>query len=601
VNEHALTAGLEVHQQLDTKKLFCACPCVIRDDPAEFVVERSLRASAGESGETDIAAQHEQKKQKRYQYHGYQDTTCLVELDEEPVSRLNPQALHVALQVAKMLQLTLIDEMHVMRKTVVDGSNTSGFQRTMLVGVQGHIEVEGQQIRIEQLCLEEDSAKIMQRGTSVDVYNLSRLGIPLLEITTGPDLHSPQQVKAVAAYIGMLLRSTEAVKRGLGTIRQDVNVSVPGGNRVEIKGAQDLENLGLLVDYEAQRQKALINLALIIPKQQYLVQDLTVAFKETQAKFIAKSIQEGQVALGVKLAGWKESLATELMPGVRLGKELAGYAKAQSFGGLIHSEEDHTKYPLTKEVSTIKQLLHCSDDDGWLLMIGEKSRLLTFYEHVLVPRLQQLSVGVPKEVRKAEIDGTNTYLRPMPGANRMYPETDVRPVSPDTAHVQLPELLTERAKRLAKQYGISSDLADQLARDGVAKYFEQWVSKYTNVNASVIANLLVSKEQEIKTRHNIIVDMITYGPVLLEKLHEGLIAVSSIEDILVKLAKQQVVDWDSYAPADETKVRATLQQLIADNPGASIGLLMGKAMRALENKVDGKQVQRLLGELMLNE
>ncbi len=596
--DHELTAGLEVHQQLNTAKLFCNCPSTIRDDQPDISVKRVLRASAGESGETDIAAKHEQHKAKQYHYQGYTDTTCLVELDEEPVSDLNQQALHVALQVAKMLNVHIVDEMHVMRKTVVDGSNTSGFQRTMLIGTDGHLTINGKKIRIEQLCLEEDSAKIVERAKDHDIYNLSRLGIPLLEITTGPDLHSPEQVKEVAAYLGMLLRSTEAVKRGLGTIRQDVNVSVPGGTRVEIKGAQDLENLGLLVQNETQRQRALLNLTKIIPAQQYAARDITQALHSTKAKFIAGALQQGQKAIGVKLAGWKEALHSELMPGVRLGKEIAGYAKAHGFGGLIHSAEDLSKYPLTTEVEQIRTLLGCNADDAWLFMVGEQQKLMTFLEHILFSRLTQLSQSIPKEVRKAEADGTNSYLRPMPGANRMYPETDVRPIVPGVHDIALPELLTDRAKRIEKQYELSADLAQQLSKEGIAGVFEHWVSTYARVPPSTLATLLVTKEKEIKTRHNIDVDIIALAPQLLEKLNAGDITQANIEELLVKLAKQEPIDFGAYKPVDETLISAVVQRFIADNPGSSAGLLMGKIMRHFENRVDGKLVSRLVREAL---
>lgn len=596
--QYELTAGLEVHQQLNGKKLFCSCPCIIRDDPADIMVTRTLRASAGESGKIDQAAALEQAKGKHYIYHGYSDTNCLIEFDEEPVSAMNESAINVALQVAKMLQLTVMDEVHVMRKTVVDGSNTTGFQRTALIGMNGHITVNGNRIRIEQLCLEEDSGKIIERKDNADSYNLSRLGIPLLEITTGPDLHTPTQVKEAAAYIGMLLRSTEAVKRGLGTIRQDVNVSVPNGERVEIKGVQDLDSLGTIVNNEASRQRALLNLVKIIPKQSYFYADVTAVFKNTKAGFIANAIAKGDIALAVKLTNWKENLATELMPNIRVGKELAGYAKASGFGGLIHAAEDFSKYNFQNESKQIREMLSCSLDDAWLVMIGKQDKLIAFLDNVLLPRLEYFSVGVPKEVRKAEADGTTSYLRPMPGDARMYPETDLRVFSPDLSNITIPELLIERSARLQKQYSISKDLADQLCREGVAGTFERWVARYAKVGASTIANLLVSKEKEIQTRHNISVDILEQGPIVLEALNKGNISLTSIEDIFVKLANKEPVDFSMYKPVDDNEVRRVLQTLINENPGASAGLLMGKAMRQLGNKADGKLVQRLLTELL---
>ncbi len=597
--QHELTAGLEIHQQLNTGKLFCACPSNIRDDPADVIVTRVLRAAAGESGETDIAAKHEQHKAKQFVYHGYSDSTCLVEFDEEPVSSVNNKALQAALVVAKMLGLNVLDELHVMRKTVVDGSNTSGFQRTMLVGVNGKITVGGKQIHIEQLCLEEDSAKIIERQEFQDSYNLSRLGIPLLEITTGPDLHSPQEVKQVAAYLGMLLRSTDTIKRGLGSIRQDVNVSIPGGARVEIKGAQDLDSLSLLVEYEAQRQRALSNLAGAIPKNTYVQADITTALHEVKSGFIGKALLANIKAIGVRLPGWKEYLHSELAPGARLGKELAGYAKAHGFGGLIHSAEDPSKYSFSDTtVQNIRASLNCVADDAWLFLLGPSQRVQTFLEHILIPRLHQMSKGVPSEVRKAEVDGTTSYLRPMPGASRMYPETDVLPIHPDVTTICVPELLTERAKRIATTYNISQDLADQLARESLISTFEQWTKQFSNVPASIVANLLVTKERELKTRYNIEIDIVALGPAVLERLDASLIALTSVDEILMKLATKQPLDWSAYKVVDQNALQLIVQQIVRENPGATAGLLMGKIMRACNGAVDGRIVNQLVQDAL---
>jgi glutamyl-tRNA(Gln) amidotransferase subunit E len=492
------------------------------------------------------------------------------------------------------MDMRVVDEVHFMRKTVVDGSNTSGFQRTALVAHGGSITVDGKQVGIEQLCLEEDSGKVVSRTAETDTYNLSRLGIPLLEITTKPDLHSPEEVKAAAAHIGMILRSTERVKRGLGTIRQDVNVSVPGGERVEIKGAQDLDTLGLLVENEARRQRALISLARVIPKQTYSVLSVTEAFKATNAAFIAKAVQQGSDVLGIRLGGWKQALDAELQPGVRLGKELAGYAKANGFGGLIHSAEAMSKYSFTTESDALHETLGCESGDAWLVMVGEKEKLLAFFDTVLIPRLEALSVGVPSEVRKAEADGTNSYLRPMPGASRMYPETDVRPFTPRPQDVPLPELITHKAVRLAKEYDIHEDLASQIAREGLGTIYEGWVRSYPALQASTLASILTAKAAEIKTRHDIDIDIVTLAPHVLPALNDGTITLAALEDVLVTLGKGEALDLSKYAAVPDEEVAMVIAQLVNENPGASVGLLMGKVMKHFAGRADGKKVQELL-------
>ncbi|MEO2154735.1 MAG: Glu-tRNA(Gln) amidotransferase subunit GatE, partial [Nanoarchaeota archaeon] len=258
--ELGLKVGLEIHQQLDTKKLFCNCPSLIRDDNPDGTIKRVLFPSPGETGEVDKAALEERKKGKYFVYEFYNDTNCLVELDEEPPHDINKEALTIALTIAKMLNMNIFDEIHVMRKIVVDGSNTSGFQRTALIAEDGFIELSnGKKLGIETLCLEEDSARKIEEHKDYIVYRLDRLGIPLVEITTKPELNEPEEVKEAAYKIGRLLRATK-VKRGLGTIRQDINISIKNGNRVEIKGAQNLDLIPEIVKNEVERQLDLLKL-----------------------------------------------------------------------------------------------------------------------------------------------------------------------------------------------------------------------------------------------------------------------------------------------------------------------------------------------------
>ncbi len=251
-----MKVGLEIHQQLNTHKLFCDCESKLSEE-VKFTVKRYLHPVAGESGEIDIAAAFEKAKQKYYVYE-VTDNSCLVELDEEPPHLVNEEAIKIALDIAESLNMKVLPIIQVMRKTVVDGSNTSGFQRTMLLAVNGFVEVDGKKIRIETLCLEEDAARKIKEEKDFIVYRLDRLGIPLVEITTAPDIDNPELAKKVAEKIGLILRLTGKVKRGLGTIRQDLNVSIPEGEKVEIKGVQDLKLIPEIVKNEVERQKRLL-------------------------------------------------------------------------------------------------------------------------------------------------------------------------------------------------------------------------------------------------------------------------------------------------------------------------------------------------------
>jgi len=249
-----IKAGLEIHQQLDTGKLFCRCPSILRKDEPDWIAKRKLHAVAGEEGEIDIAAQAEVLKDKEFIYQGYKDSCCLVEFDEQPPLRIDEQALNIAVQIALLLNCRILNNTQIMRKTVLDGSNTSGFQRTVLIARDGYIETTKGKVGIDTVMLEEDAARIIEKGDKKMVFRLDRLGIPLVEIATAPDLKSAEQIKEAALKIGEILRSCK-VKRGLGTIRQDLNISTSNHlERVEIKGFQDPKMMITTVEKEVERQ-----------------------------------------------------------------------------------------------------------------------------------------------------------------------------------------------------------------------------------------------------------------------------------------------------------------------------------------------------------
>ena len=249
-----LKCGLEIHQQLDSKKLFCECPSILRKDEPDFKIKRKLHAVAGESGEVDVAARYQNLLGKNFVYQAYYDTTCLVELDESPPKEINKDALMIALHISLLLNCKIVSLSQIMRKTVIDGSNTSGFQRSVLIAKDGFLETKYGRVGISYVYLEEDAArKISEDGNSEVIYRLDRLGIPLVEIVTAPDIKTPEQAKDVAMEIGRILRICK-VKRGIGTIRQDINVSIKGHPRAEIKGFQDPKAFVKVVEKEVERQ-----------------------------------------------------------------------------------------------------------------------------------------------------------------------------------------------------------------------------------------------------------------------------------------------------------------------------------------------------------
>src|SRR3989344_228187 len=402
IKDWGLKCGIEIHQQLEGKKLFCHCPTLLREDKADFTIERKLRASAGEGGKIDVAAQAEQAQGKSFVYEGYYDSTCLVELDEEPPHELNQDALHTALQFSLLAQSTISPIIQVMRKTVVDGSNTSGFQRTALVARHGQIDTSEGTVRLMNISLEEDSAKIITEKQVTKTYRLDRLGIPLIEIGTEADIVSAQQCQEAAKKIGLLLRSLPGVKRGLGTIRQDDNVSIKGGTRIEIKGAQDLHQLPLLVELEAKRQTELLRLKeqLIARVGSFNIVDVTEIMKTADSKIIKSTLEKKGKVLGLKLAGFAGILGKELVPGYRVGSELAGRAKILAgVGGIIHSDEydrdEPKKYGLNVGIiCQLEDALQVSTRDAYILVADVESRAKKALE-VVYTRVLELYKGVP--------------------------------------------------------------------------------------------------------------------------------------------------------------------------------------------------------------
>jgi Glu-tRNA(Gln) amidotransferase subunit E-like FAD-binding protein len=257
-SEIGFKSGLEIHQQLDTHKLFCECPSFLRKDEPDFTIQRKLHAVAGESGNVDEAASYQASLNQNFFYQGYNNTTCLVELDEEPPHEINQEALKIALQISLLLNAKIVPIAQIMRKTVIDGSNTSGFQRTVLIAKNGYLETSQGKVGIETICLEEDAARIISKEKNNSYYRLDRLGIPLIEIVTAPEMKTPEEVKEIALQIGEILRSCK-VRRGIGTIRQDVNISIKEGTRVEIKGFQDPAMMIETINKEILRQKTLIS------------------------------------------------------------------------------------------------------------------------------------------------------------------------------------------------------------------------------------------------------------------------------------------------------------------------------------------------------
>jgi len=609
--ELGLVAGLEIHQQLDTAtKLFCACPTELRDPgAADHALTRYLHPTRSELGELDEAALEESQVEREFEYLAY-DTTCLVEEDDEPPHRLDDEAVATTLEIAALLDMTVVDQVQVMRKLVIDGSNTSGFQRTALVARGGAIETDEGTVRVEDLLLEEESAQRVAETESGVRYSLDRLGIPLVEIGTKPDISSPAQARAAAERIGMLLRSTGKVRRGLGTIRQDVNVSIAEGARVELKGVQSLDDIDDIVRNEVRRQVALLEIADELAERDATVGDpvdVTGVFAETDSGVIGGALDDGGSVMAVPLYGFDGLVGRELQPDRRLGTELSDHAKRHGAGGIFHTDELPAYGVAAAEVNDLREAVGAGPDDA-VAIVADDDETASQAIAAVAERAEVAMEGVPEETRGANDDATSRYLRPLPGAARMYPETDVPPVEPDPSEVEVPELLTEKAARYEEEYDLDAGLAEQVATGRRWNLFEQGVD--AGVDASLAAGTVESTVTELR-RDGVPVEYLAGRHFLetFELLADGELAKEGVGDLLAALAESpelsaaEAADREGLGSAGEDEVREAVvavvernaDQVEAEGMGA-FSALMGECMGELRGQADGDLVSDVLRE-----
>jgi len=621
--ELGLICGIEIHQRLDTKhKLFCNCRPRITEEEAVKKIVRKLRAVPGELGDVDPAALYEYFRDKTFVYDYFSDESCLVELDEEPPHPINPEALEIALMIAEMLNLYIPDEVHCMRKTVVDGSNTSGFQRTMNIGIgkeDSVIKTGYGPVRVKDLELEEESSGIIEKTTNKMMFRLDRLGIPLVEIGTHPDIYHPEQAREVAEQLGMICRMTGKVQRGLGTIRQDVNVSIRGGSRIEIKGLQDLRLVAKLIENEVQRQIKLLEIKKILENKglkeiKEIIVDATNIFKNTDSKLIKKVIKKKGKIIATILPKFTGLMKKIIYEKKTLAKEFVDYCKAHGVRGFIHTDEDLSKYKLEVEFENLRKKVKAAKDDVVLIIAGEENQSKEVAK-ILLDRARQCLIGIPEETRFAQDDGTTVYARPLPGSARMYPETDIKPVTISNELLKkirknLPELPEEKKNRFIKQYKLPKEMANQLIHSHALQQFEQLIEKHRKIKASIIANTILSIPNEIKKKYNLDPELIhlNFFDDALELLEQNKIAKEGIIEIIIGLIKNpkmtalDIAEQKDILKLPREKVKEIIQKLIKENKDLiekkGKRAFMGIAMRTLKGKADGKLVNEIINELI---
>ena len=619
--ELGLMMGLEIHQQLDSKtKLFCRCPNSLTDKKPERKIFRRLRPTQSELGEIDRAAYEESQRNLQFVYEAYNHHTCLVEADEEPPSPLNQEAVDISIILASLMNMKVVDEFHTMRKQVIDGSNTSGFQRTGILATDGYVETEYGDVTIETLGLEEDAARRIGEEDGKIVFRLDRLGIPLAEITTSPDMHHPLQVKAVAYQLGQILRST-SVKRGLGTIRQDLNISIKEGSRIEVKGVQDLDLMPTIVENEVQRQLNLIDISKQLQERGACVEeeiiDVTKYLENTESKVIQNSLaKENSCILAIKLRKFNGLIGREIQPGKRLGTEFSEHGKKMGVSGLFHTDELPAYGIVQEEVDTLRDILELDEGDAFILVAEEKTKAHNALLEI-IKRAKQSLEGVPEETRRAQDDGNTQYLRPLPTASRMYVETDIPTEIIEKERVKkiasnLPELPVVKKERIEKEYKLSEDLAKQLVQRNRADLFEEIKKELPSMDSVKIASDIVYTIKDLKRDGYDITKLTKDALVEVFDLVDNDVIPAAETEVILKDVCNDISPRDSVKNNNLEKLSDdiivdTIKEIIEENKNmieqrkmGAMGPLMGKAMAKFKGKADGQTVSNVIKDEILN-
>ena len=596
-NELGLKMGLEIHQQLNSEhKLFCPCKTELVDDDFDELVQRKLRPTQSELGEIDRAALQESLRGLNFKYENFEKHTCLVENDDEPPHSLNEEALDICITIACLMNMHIVDEFHTMRKQVIDGSNTGGFQRTGMVATDGYLDTPYGRVVIESLGLEEDAARRVETKDGFTEFRLDRLGIPLAEITTDPSMHHPDQVREVAYMLGQILRSTN-VKRGLGTIRQDLNISIAEGARVEIKGVQDLDLMAEIVNREVTRQLELIDIRNELKNRNAEVLEeihtLDELFEQTESKIL----KSAETIKAVVLKGFNGLIGREVQPDRRFGTEIASYAKKRGVSGIFHSDE-LPAYGITQdEVDRVSEFLNIGDDDAFIIVAHD----------------EDIAVSALEEVKRRANLGLDGVVED-PTANRMYLETDIplfkitadriEPIAND-----LPELPDVKQARIIEEYKLSEDLATQLVKRQEADMFEDILAG-VSVDATPVASLLAYDLREIKREgHDIDVLTLDHFKGIFTLLADGKIAKDSVRKLSIETIKNpdtdisEIAEKSNLVMMSEDDVAKIIAEIVAQNEGmvkerqmGAMGPLMGMCMKQLKGKADGGLVNKIVRE-----
>lgn len=615
--ELGFKCGLEIHQQLATKKkLFCRCEAVLHRDTYTAEILRHMRPTLSELGEYDGTALMEFKTKKNVIYQLFDDTVCTYEMDDTPPFPLNQQALEIALEIGLILDCSIVDEIHISRKQYLDGSIPTGFQRTGIVGVEGYIPYKNRNIGIIQLGLEEDACREISDIGHTIVFKTDRLSIPLVEVVTHPDMRTPRESAEVAELIGRLLRSSGKVRRGLGSIRQDVNVSIEGGTRVEIKGVSKLRSIKKAVTIEAKRQRSLLDIrdelisrGISENRLSTFFRDLTDILKNSGCERFREVIKNEGRIYGIVLRFFGGILNKATQPGKTFADEIAGRVRViaclDEMPNIVHSDHFPEFGLDPREIDILEKLFEAKPIDTIILVWGSEADVKTAVEEIKI-RAIEATKGVPAETRQLLIDGTTTVERILPGPDRMYPDTD----SPPTAITEerlarirkiLPERIWDREKRL-EQIGIPRVLIKSLVISEYMGLFDK-ILRDLSTNPTLLAVTLEEKFKWLR-RKGKDVNSIPKEKIyqVFRRLNENRYSKEAIPMILEFLADNPDMTVEGAIkeldlnPMSMEELDMAVGKVLDQYPNRgekrhSFGFIMGEVMKYARNRIDGKIVK----------
>lgn len=611
-------SGLEVHQQLLTeKKLFCRDPAGIYTDKFNTELLRHMRPTLSELGEYDGTALMEFKTKKEIIYRVNYDNVCTYEIDDTPPFMINDEALDIAFEVGLLYNANIVDELHIARKQYLDGSIPTGFQRTAITCVGGYVPYKGRKINLIQMSIEEDSCREISDIGHRRIYNTDRLGMPLIESVTYPEMKTPQEVADVNDILRKLVRSTGRVRTGMGAGREDVNVSVRGGTRIEIKGVPNIKRIPLLCYNEAMRQWNLLRLREELKNRgvteatfQSEVHDITKIIRKTRYQPIADAAQAGQVVNCVVLKGYNGLLKWKTQTDTFFSQEISDRVRVIAcltrLPNIIHSDSP-TENIASADWRNIYKTTGATKDDALVLVWGLPEDAEMGAGEIII-RAKEATIGIPSETRQAFRDGTNGFERILPGPSRMYPDTDLPPVEITEERLErlrnrMPERIWERAERY-KKMGLTDDVIEGLYISEYAGLFDKAVSEY-GVEPEVAAKALIQSPKRLrreKYKYRRLNAEIFDG--IFKALGNGEIVKEAVHYILRECTKSGDLKPEMLIkPASNNEIlkrietaRSQMQKIELLNPEMHDKVMMGLIMDDLRGRVNGSEVEKLINE-----